>query len=400
MKISGFSIIRNGESFDYPYLESFRSLLPLVDELVLNVGIGTDSTLEVLQKFSKEEGSGKIRIFESIWPLNDPEKRKGGAILSEQTNLALDQCTGDWCIYLQADEVFHEADQTLLLESMDFYHDNPQVEALLFQYRHLYGSYDIEQRSRSAYRREIRAFKRSSGARSVGDAQSFLKADGSKLKAHLTAARVFHYGWVRNPNAMKEKTYFMDSLYHGDKTIQSKAGETLPATGFNYRYKRILGLKPLEDSHPAVMSDRIAAKGWKWDFDHSPLEWSLKDGKKLALDRIEKITGARLFEHRKYHLTSTIDFLKAEASTLGSLFISTFNMPRHLDLVLAALTKQSIDRFEIILCDDGSEEATKMIVEKYKPTFGTRLIHLWQENKGFRKCRILNEGLRWRLCAP
>ena len=105
MKVSGFTLIRNGTKFDYPYLESLRSLLPLVDELVINVGVGDDDTAERgAQRFARDEGQGKVRPFESRWPLDDPEKKKGGLILSEQTNLALDRCTGDWCIYLQADE--------------------------------------------------------------------------------------------------------------------------------------------------------------------------------------------------------------------------------------------------------------------------------------------------------
>ena len=42
MKISGFTIVRHGVRFDYPFLESIRSLLPIVDEYVVNVGIGDD----------------------------------------------------------------------------------------------------------------------------------------------------------------------------------------------------------------------------------------------------------------------------------------------------------------------------------------------------------------------
>src|SRR6185312_5491875 len=90
MKVSGFTLIRNGTEFDYPYLESLRSLLPLVDELVVNVGIGTDDTLERIKTFAETEGKGKVVFFESRWPLDDPEKKKGGLILSEQTNLALE----------------------------------------------------------------------------------------------------------------------------------------------------------------------------------------------------------------------------------------------------------------------------------------------------------------------
>lgn len=296
MKVSGFSIIRHGTKFDYPYLESLRSLLPLVDELIVNVGIGEDDTLAVLQRFAKEEGGGKVVLFESHWPLDDPEKRKGGQILADQTNLALDRCTGDWCVYLQADEVLHEGDLPRIRRAMEESLANPVIDGLLFRYVHFYGSFDVVRNSRGAYRREVRIVKRASGARSVGDAQSFRLPDGAKPRVALIDAAIYHYGWVRPPEVMKEKTFFMDTLYHGAKT--SEAGKT--ATGDNYRYKKIWGLQPFRGSHPRVMLPRIAAKKWTWNLRESPLEWELKDAKKIALDLFERATGVRLFEYRSY----------------------------------------------------------------------------------------------------
>src|SRR4051812_21035789 len=197
MKISGFTLVRNAVAFDYPFLESLRSLLPLVDELVINVGIGDDNTRDQVELFAKQEGQGKVRFFESNWGLDDPEKKRGGLILSEQTNLALDQCTGDWCLYLQADEVLHEEDYSKIKKALEKNHPRKEVEGLLFDYVHFYGSYDVIQKTRSAYRREVRAIRRNSGARSQGDAQSFRHPDGKKLNVVKANARVFHYGWVR-----------------------------------------------------------------------------------------------------------------------------------------------------------------------------------------------------------
>jgi hypothetical protein len=251
------------------------------------------------QEISAVYTSLQIEIFESDWPLGDPEKKKSGVILSEQTNLALDRCTGDWCVYLQADEVFHELDYALIESSLDHANSNPVVNALVFQYRHLYGSYGIEQYSRTAYRREVRAIRRLSGLRSKGDAQSFIDPQGQKPQAIMTEARVFHYGWVRTPEAMREKTFFMDQLYHGDPTKEESA-DRKPKTGNNYRYKRFWGLRKFRESHPAVMEKRITAKNWIWDLEASPLEWRIRDVKKIVLDSIELLTGVRLFEYRSY----------------------------------------------------------------------------------------------------
>ena len=302
-KISGFSLVRNGLRFDYPFLESWRSLLPLVDELILNIGKSEDETLLIAEKFAKEEGGGKIKIFQSLWPLDDPEKKRSGLILSEQTNLALDQCQNDICFYLQADEVLHEDDYRLIRNAVELISKKVEIEAIVFRYQHFYGSFNVYQETRSAYRREVRLIKKSSGARSVGDAQSFLKKDEVKLNALLSDIRIFHYGWVRQPEAMKEKTEFMDQLYHGAQTAESG----LPHSGDNYRYKRFWGLKLYQGSHPAVMEKRILEKGWNWDLKTSAFVFTSGDFKKVLLDLWEKFTGHRPFEFKNYRICEKIN---------------------------------------------------------------------------------------------
>jgi glycosyltransferase involved in cell wall biosynthesis len=405
MKVSGFTIVRNGTKFDYPYLESLRSLLPLVDELIVNVGTGDDDTLELIRKFAETEGAGKVKWFESRWPLDDPEKKKGGLILSEQTNLALEKCTGDWCIYLQADEVIHEADVPVIRKAMETIGMRTGVEGLLFDYVHFYGSFDVVQKSRSAYRREVRAVKLAANPRSVGDAQSFRRADGGKLRVAHVNARIYHYGWVRPPEKMREKTFFMDQLYHGATKTEGKDSAE-PHTGDNYRYKKFWGLRKYLGTHPAVMSERIRSKGWRWDLGHSPFEWRISDAKKIVLDSIEKFTGVRLFEYRSYSLVpKRRGFRRRHEVALppkpvprtrprATLIVTTYEMPRHLALVCAGLENQTTDDFEIIFCDDGSGPVTGAVIRDFTARAHVAVKHLWQEDKGFRKCKILNEALR------
>lgn len=305
VKLSGFTIVRNAVQFDYPFLESLHSLLPLVDELVINVGKGDDSTLEQIKQFTQQAAktypNKAIHFFESNWQLDHPEKKKGGLILSEQTNLALDQCTGDWCLYLQADEVLHEDDHFNLRRSLQQVHPRLEINGLLFDYLHFYGSYDVIQQTRSAYRREVRMIRKNSGARSHGDAQSFRLANGRKLNVVQAHARVFHYGWVRHPAAMREKTFFFDQLYHGDPSAQN-AIHGIPHTGDNYRYKKIWGLTRFHGTHPLSMHPRIHSKNWNWDLQNSPLTWTYTDIPKILLDLFERTTGVRLFEYRSYRL--------------------------------------------------------------------------------------------------
>jgi glycosyltransferase involved in cell wall biosynthesis len=78
----------------------------------------------------------------------------------------------------------------------------------------------------------------------------------------------------------------------------------------------------------------------------------------------------------------------------ASLIIATYEMPRHLNLVCAALARQSMADFEIFFCDDGSGPETTGIIREFAGSVRVPVKHLWQEHEGFRKCRILNRALR------
>lgn len=298
MLISGFTIIRNGLKFDFPFIESIRSALPICDEFVINVGRSEDATRQAIEQLRLRldpQDADKIKIIETEWPLNDPDKRKGGQILADQTNHALGRCQGAWCLYLQADEVLHEDDLPLIRRELAELRDKPRVEALVFEYVHFYGSYGVVQTSRSSYRREIRVVRNGLSVRSTGDAQSFRHADGRKLDAVLTRARIFHYGWVRPQEIMKQKTGFMDTLYHPD------ASADRPATGDNYVYKNIVGLKAFKKTHPAAMNERVK-NAPAFDFSAAPKVFHWKDTWKVVSGLIESATGVRPFEYRNYKL--------------------------------------------------------------------------------------------------
>src|SRR5690242_19597976 len=111
MRISGFSIACNAVRYGYPIEASLRSLLPLVDELILNIGEGDEETWNLVAAMHEP----KIKPFRSEW---DFSMRYGGLLLSQQTNLALARCTGDWAMYLQADEVLHEQDYDTIRSAM------------------------------------------------------------------------------------------------------------------------------------------------------------------------------------------------------------------------------------------------------------------------------------------
>lgn len=77
-----------------------------------------------------------------------------------------------------------------------------------------------------------------------------------------------------------------------------------------------------------------------------------------------------------------------------SVIISVYNKIRELELSLTALSVQSYKNFEVIIAEDGRNEEVKSLVNglKSKELFPVR--HLTQDDKGFRKNRILNESVR------
>lgn len=76
-----------------------------------------------------------------------------------------------------------------------------------------------------------------------------------------------------------------------------------------------------------------------------------------------------------------------------AVIVSTYNQPQLLDLSLLGLARQSHDDFELLIADDGSDERTAQVIERHRERFRHPLRHLWQEDIGFRKTRILNRAV-------
>jgi len=288
MKISGFTFVRNAVKYDYPVVESIRSILSVCDEFIVAVGNSDDGTRNLIASI----GSPKIKIIDTVW---DDSKRHGGLVLSDETNKAMDSISPDstWAFYLQADEVVHEKYLDSIYQAMDRHHGDIEVEGLLFNYLHFYGSYDFVGDSRQWYRNEVRIIRNDPRIRSYRDAQGFRK-NNRKLRVMPSGGYIYHYGWVKPPEFQQAKQESFHRYWHDDRWIERNIPES---DGFDY--SDIDSLSRFDGNHPEVIQDRIHQKNWHFDFDPSKKKFSL-----IArfLHLLERKTGWRPGEYKNYKI--------------------------------------------------------------------------------------------------
>jgi len=250
MKVSGFTFIRNAIQYDFPIVEAITSVLPIVDEFVVNVGRSEDDTLGLIRSI----GSDKIRIVESVW---DDRLRKDGKIFGIQQDVALSHCTGDWALLVQGDEVLHEDDYPIIQNALQAHHDNREVLGLVFRMVHFKGDYwSVDP---WMYRKATRIVRNHCGIHSTTDCCDFMAPGKTKMlkrekNSRLIKARMFHYGWVKDPNVLQEKLRFQYSRHDGERLSE---GEIDHLAAIRAEFPNYDVLKAYRGTHPRVMQPRI-----------------------------------------------------------------------------------------------------------------------------------------------
>ena len=76
-----------------------------------------------------------------------------------------------------------------------------------------------------------------------------------------------------------------------------------------------------------------------------------------------------------------------------SVIITTYNSEEWLSKVLEGYCQQTENDFEVVVADDGSTSKTKDIIDSFQSKFKFPIVHVWQEDNGFQKCKILNKAI-------
>ena len=285
IRVSGFTLVRNAIKLDFPLEASIRSILPICDEVVVNVGRSEDETLELVRSIAHP----KIRILETDWDMSLQD-----TVLGVETLRAMRACSHPWGVYIQADEVLHERGAEELAAAIQSHDADRGVEGLLVRYLHFYGGFDTVATHRRWYRREVRAVRLAPeiDVRPFEGAQGFrVGPELRKIRARLTGAEVFHYGWARPAVALREKRELDRPMYPW-----RNADPTLPLLAW------IPGIQRFQGSHPRVAQRWIAARRQDPERVIEPRRFRWRFLRYYVSSVIERLTGARVFEFRNYKI--------------------------------------------------------------------------------------------------
>jgi hypothetical protein len=206
-----------------------------------------------------------------------------GFVYAQQKMIAQYSCTGDWAFYLEGDEVVHEGELAAIRTSVERHHNNPAVEALVFDYRHFYGSPDWISISPGWYRRECRLIRNT--IRSYApDGQYWLVTTqhkrGRNPQAALANAYIYHYGWIRRNEEMQKKLDQV-SKYWGEAS----------AAQITYSQFDRRALAPFTGTHPQAVQAWLATEAepvLNIDPAYKPTP---KENKYHFMRQVETLTG-------------------------------------------------------------------------------------------------------------
>lgn len=277
MRVSGFTFIRKALEFNYPVVQSIRSVLPICDEFIVNVGDSDDGTTELIESI----GDPKIRIVSTRW---NEGMRTGGFAYGQQKTIAHYSCTGDWAFYLEGDEVVHEDDLPRIYDSMARNLADERVEAIVFDYLHFYGNHETYLESPAWYRRAPRILRNTIRAYSPDGLFFVVLASNKKgryPRAVPAGATIYHYGWARPETQMNRKTMHI-GRYWNTTYGRVSYGDIDPTI-----------LRPFRGTHPAAVMDWLPERPARLTLNPG-YRLTLKDRRQRVKRFIENLTGADL----------------------------------------------------------------------------------------------------------
>src|SRR5690606_455349 len=76
-----------------------------------------------------------------------------------------------------------------------------------------------------------------------------------------------------------------------------------------------------------------------------------------------------------------------------AVILSTYKWPHALELSLWGYAVQTWRDLQVVVADDGSGPDTAATIERVRTTSGLDVVHVWHDDRGFRKNEILNRAI-------
>jgi hypothetical protein len=242
--LTAFSIIRNGITNGYPFVESYGSWLRDADRIVIVDGESDDGTREALDELAAI--APHVEVFSRPWPRIET----GGAAISELTQAALRLALpgASRLAYVQADEVY-PAEQRAVMRGT-----SAAVE--FAGYVNFWNSFDSVLANDFRWRL-VRAFPAVDTVRSIGDGFSF---DVGAIPVERTPQEVLHYGWCFPVNILlKHESHSRIYRDHPAYAVRGRIARLLIATrSYERRYLDALAPHyrpvPFRGEHPRAVA--------------------------------------------------------------------------------------------------------------------------------------------------
>jgi len=203
-------------------------------------------------------------------------------------------CTGDWVFYLEGDEIIHEKDYSLICKAMEDNLERTEVEALVFDYYHFYGTPDQYVYSPKWYRKAPRILRNT--IRSwAPDGLFWLIMDKNRQGRYPNSINIgchlYHYGHVRSVAKMNEKMKRVEVYWSG------KAGSFA-----GYGNVDLSTIVPFNFTHPSIVQKWLDLEA-EHNFVVNPhYKLSVRDKKHRMMSRIEKIFRGLDLSKKQYKL--------------------------------------------------------------------------------------------------
>jgi glycosyltransferase involved in cell wall biosynthesis len=203
MKISIYTIARNCMYFDFHVEAMLRHHLPLVDEIIVNEGYSDDDTYDRISVIDP-----KIKIFREKWDIGS----KSETMYAKFKNHAREQCSGDWCILVDCDELIPEWEFERIRTELQ----RAAKPIIPMRYVNFYGNYRVY--SANPQRVKWPAIKYPIHR---NDPQMHVWGDGSNVELlgqgddAIDTTLWFechHMGFVRSPARLRQKWRIMHKL--------------------------------------------------------------------------------------------------------------------------------------------------------------------------------------------